>query len=578
VLVEGDSDRIAFEMLQPIADERLEHINVSFHPFDNNARILKERIAQVRGEGVPFAVVFDADKLAREPEFSFLSSLEVKLFFLSRELEGCFPIWIFCKALNSLLKEEATSERDIRPHDEEPRYLLVERLIEHKRPDIHMPSKLDLTKKMCEICLGLGYVPPSLWEVFTWVKTVAGNQLKAFDNTVLEELDGGLSLHKRALSTFGLHGGVALVDSGCIHILDLDNRKLHRLSSLADSQAPMWSPDGKQLVYTHYAGAQRRIRVISLDAGTDREIQSTAVRMEDDACWTRDGRHIVFTSMQVPGGTEPRIYMERADGTQRRKMTDIWGRYPHVRMKDDLIVFVGLGDGFASCLYTCNPSSGETIKIVDLRDPCFTPRWSPDGKQIAVKCGDADHTEIVIVEYRSRAVRRLTHTEGVVSNPSWSADGQLVMYSGRRGYDTARRLWVISVDGSRCLPLTEGLEPQTSLDWYSSNSVKYAELLRRVDWIRRIAAENANRIAESGVRAAQQADAPVPAWFGPWTKKEELVNILAEGSLKAYLEIQKRENTWSSRFRKGLGWFVGGLILAIVGVLVAWAMGLIGFK
>ena len=83
-------------------------------------------------------------------------------------------------------------------------------------------------------------------------------------------------------------------------------------------------------------------------------------------------------------------------------------------------------------------------------------------------------------------------------------------------------------------------------------------------------------ITTSALNAARQANAP-HEWFVHWAKTQ-LPDLVAEGNIKAHNELEKRENTWPARLRKGAAWFIGGAILAIVGVLVIWAMGLIGFK
>lgn len=92
-------------------------------------------------------------------------------------------------------------------------------------------------------------------------------------------------------------------------------------------------------------------------------------------------------------------------------------------------------------------------------------------------------------------------------------------------------------------------------------------------WIQR----NMARIEESGIRAAQQANAPIPTWFQPWTKKD-VTDIVAKGYFEAYLEIEKRANTWSARLRRYASGLISGIVIAILGLLAAWVMGLIGFK
>lgn len=92
--------------------------------------------------------------------------------------------------------------------------------------------------------------------------------------------------------------------------------------------------------------------------------------------------------------------------------------------------------------------------------------------------------------------------------------------------------------------------------------------------------ELAHNVITSGVAAALEANAP-SNWFMDWAKTQ-LPDVLAQSQLKALTlfdeQKDKRENTWSARLRRYTSGLVSGLILAMLGVLVMWAMGLIGFK
>jgi len=79
-------------------------------------------------------------------------------------------------------------------------------------------------------------------------------------------------------------------------------------------------------------------------------------------------------------------------------------------------------------------------------------------------------------------------------------------------------------------------------------------------------------ITASGVSAARQANAPYD-WFVDWAK-EDLPNLVAQGNIKAYIELERRENTWLSRAKKAFWYVVGIIATAIVTYYVALA----GFK
>ena len=79
-------------------------------------------------------------------------------------------------------------------------------------------------------------------------------------------------------------------------------------------------------------------------------------------------------------------------------------------------------------------------------------------------------------------------------------------------------------------------------------------------------------ITASGVSAARQANAPYD-WFVDWAK-EDLPDLVAQGNIRAYIELEKRENTWLSRAKKAFWYVVGIIATAIVTYYVALA----GFK
>jgi serine/threonine-protein kinase len=79
---------------------------------------------------------------------------------------------------------------------------------------------------------------------------------------------------------------------------------------------------------------------------------------------------------------------------------------------------------------------GSRVLLGDRRDYSF-PRLSPDGRQLALTIGSADHRDIWLDELASGALTRLT-TEGVSNErPEWSPDGRRVLFRSDRAGNTA---------------------------------------------------------------------------------------------------------------------------------------------
>jgi hypothetical protein len=92
--------------------------------------------------------------------------------------------------------------------------------------------------------------------------------------------------------------------------------------------------------------------------------------------------------------------------------------------------------------------------------------------------------------------------------------------------------------------------------------------------------EITHNLIASGVSAALTASADA-TWFRTWAVKE-LPDILAQSQFEAMTRFdelkQKQENAWPARLRRGLVWLISGIVLALISVLAAWGMGIIGFK
>src|SRR5581483_11359028 len=75
-----------------------------------------------------------------------------------------------------------------------------------------------------------------------------------------------------------------------------------------------------------------------------------------------------------------------------------------------------------------------------------TPRWSPDGKQIAFDSRPGGHSEIYLINADGGPVRRLTQTKFDSVIPSFSRDGRYVYFSSNRG--GTWEIWRQPLDGN----------------------------------------------------------------------------------------------------------------------------------
>lgn len=124
------------------------------------------------------------------------------------------------------------------------------------------------------------------------------------------------------------------------------------------------------------------------------------------------------------------------------------------------------------------------------------PRYSPDGKRVAVSVQKDGHFDIWVYDLGSQAFRRLT-TDGTLNQrPEWSPDGKRVIYRSDVGGDS--RLWWQPWDGSapaEQLAAVAGKPVWQGMLSSDGQTLVYrtGELTQTALWYRRLSGDTATR-------------------------------------------------------------------------------------
>jgi len=164
-------------------------------------------------------------------------------------------------------------------------------------------------------------------------------------------------------------------------------------------QLPRFSPDGTQVLFVRSGGAHRDLYRVPVVGGEPRRILEDVM----SADWSPDGGRIAFL------------------------------RYRHEGEKTVYLIGVAGATG-----------EGERVIARHDNETIFMPRWSPDGKTIAVVNRGAENTPNSILLYAvdggGHRVLETPAPAGIITPVVWSGDGHALIYAKEEGFLSAGAL------------------------------------------------------------------------------------------------------------------------------------------
>jgi Tol biopolymer transport system component len=306
---------------------------------------------------------------------------------------------------------------------------------------------------------------------------------------------------------------------GDLYIVNADGTGLQKLASGVID--PAVSPDGQQVAFTRWDGAEfGTLYVMNLDGTGERAILGET-RQAKSPTWSPDGQEIIV-SFQHGGLRDPEQECRRYEFGEEVRLPEnaqITG-ITTIGEKDTLEVCfipredlqwglrrVNLASGqyedLPADLYSFSPAwdpnqdwrvlyntdkglmqldltTGEQQSLTsDVRDT--TPVFSADGQKLALTYKQHDHWEVYTYDLASGARQRLTKPPLLAdpqyssAAPAWSPDGsQIAFVTDRTGQ---WEIWLMNADGSNQHPLLPSeVQTQLGLDYQGVNE-------RMLNWI-----------------------------------------------------------------------------------------------
>ncbi|MBB6051805.1 TolB family protein [Armatimonas rosea] len=321
-------------------------------------------------------------------------------------------------------------------------------------------------------------VDPSLWEWsssnsvdFNLVPSAASATITAVNpgrvtvsvrekesgKTVAVALQNGLTLANTRIVFVSQRYGAA-----GIYIMNADGTNQTRLTNnTVQERSPIFSPDGKSIVYTRYDNpTEGDLYLMNVD-GTGAKNLTSGPGTDAATCFTPDGSKILFTNSQTGAST---IYSVNIDGSEKRRLTasSELESSPVISPDGAQIAFVR-----SSELWIMNVDGTGQKKLSN--DPSGNVSgisFSPNGKRIMYNFYKNLNTSICIMNSDGTGVTQIS-ASGRYS-PRFSPDGTKIVFQaneGFGGFSNNDEIEVMNVDGSQVVRLTTVDGHDTAPSW-----------------------------------------------------------------------------------------------------------------
>jgi Tol biopolymer transport system component len=269
-----------------------------------------------------------------------------------------------------------------------------------------------------------------------------------------------------------------------------------------NDSSPAWAPSGDMLAFERAQEARREIVVARVDGGLVKNVYhrtiaddpglnallpglGVAVSYNSGITWGPDAARFVFMSNGGEGNYDLYLGALAPEAPVQRLTRDPQkDGQPDWSPTGGPVVFVSGRDGGAQ-LYFVDVDSQRTLAVTAEKAYLY-PRWSPDGKRVAVIFGANENHDIVVLDVNPvvppppppekakdekkreaaakppeppkpvRARRALTTWSYDDLSPSWSPDGKRVAFYTNYNTEGDPKVWAIAVVDADGTSPTEG--------------------------------------------------------------------------------------------------------------------------
>ena len=262
-----------------------------------------------------------------------------------------------------------------------------------------------------------------------------------------------------------------------IYISDFDGSNVTQITSAnVPHLSPHWSPDNRYITYTSYEKGNPDLYLYDVETKKTKII-SKYRGLNSGAQWAPSGKVLAYTGSK--NGDSDIFYLNPFSGTRKRLIRggglDV---DPTFSPDGKYLAFVSGRYGnphiFLALLKWDTQQSLRVVKDTRLTFAGWynsTPAWSPDSKRIVFAGYDKDinRYDVFIMDRDGKNLERLTLKTGDNESPSFSPNGQHVIFQsnrvGDRNIKGPYQLWRMMRDGSSQVKVETGLYEAQTPHW-----------------------------------------------------------------------------------------------------------------
>jgi Tol biopolymer transport system component/class 3 adenylate cyclase len=233
----------------------------------------------------------------------------------------------------------------------------------------------------------------------------------------------------------------------------------HLVSSAAVEQTVRWSPDGKFFAFLRegdaWVSAYPKVKLIRSTTG------ATAIDAPNlsDLTWNADGSEFYFP---VSSGSGVQLVRAPAFGGSPVAVIED-SAAADVSPDGKIVAYTERDPRGRYSIAMSRPDGGEKATVLrgDASVSYMRPRWSPDGKRLALIAHSAGYNsarDIATYDLKKKKLKLLTKDgkskRAYNTDPAWSADGKWIVYASKRSGTMS--LWKVPAKGGESRPVTQG--------------------------------------------------------------------------------------------------------------------------